>query len=86
MAPAGGGKGPNTFGNPPGAPIEPEHDGVAALDQGVENGVATKQLIGTGKVIGDSSATLTRPLCAYPRTAHYNGSGDTNQAANFTCK
>jgi len=43
-------------------------------------------LIGTGKATGDSAVTLTRPLCAYPQTAHYNGTGNTNQAANFTCK
>ncbi len=86
MGHCGGGNGPNTFGNGPGAPIDPEHDVVAALEQWVEKGVAPKQLIGTGKVSGDSSAMLTRPLCAYPQTAHYNGTGDTNQAANFTCK
>ena len=86
MGHCAGGNGPNTFGNRPGAPIDPDHDVVAALEQWVEKGIAPKQLIGTGKATGDSSATLTRPLCAYPQTAHYNGSGDTNQAANFTCK
>ena len=86
MGHCGGGNGPNTFGNRPEAPIDPDHDVVAALEQWVEKGVAPRQLIGTGKVFGDSSATLTRPLCVYPQTAHYNGAGDTNQAANFTCK
>jgi len=28
----------------------------------------------------------TRPLCPYPQTAKYNGSGSTDDAANFTCK
>jgi feruloyl esterase len=28
----------------------------------------------------------TRPLCPWPRTAHYNGTGSTDEAANFTCK
>ena len=51
-----------------------------------EKGIAPKQLTGTGKVSGNSSATLTRPLCSYPQSAHYNGTGDTNQAASFTCK
>jgi hypothetical protein len=27
----------------------------------------------------------TRPLCPYPQTAIYNGSGSTDDAANFTC-
>jgi len=86
MGHCGGGNGPNTFGNRPGAPIDPDHDVVAALEQWVEKGIAPKQLIGTGKATADPSATLTRPLCAYPQTAHYKGVGDTNQAANFTCK
>jgi hypothetical protein len=86
MGHCAGGNGPNTFGNRPGAPIDPDHDVVAALEQWVEKGIAPKQLIGSGKASGDSSATLTRPLCAYPQTAHYNGTGDTNQAVNFTCK
>jgi feruloyl esterase len=30
-------------------------------------------------------AALTRPLCAYPQVAKYKGSGDGNDAANFTC-
>jgi hypothetical protein len=28
---------------------------------------------------------MTRPLCPYPQTAKYKGSGDTNDAANFVC-
>jgi len=28
----------------------------------------------------------TRPLCPYPQTAQYKGTGDPNDAANFTCK
>src|SRR5438477_3257973 len=29
--------------------------------------------------------TRTRPLCPYPQTAIYNGSGSTDDAANFHC-
>jgi hypothetical protein len=29
--------------------------------------------------------TRTRPLCPYPQTALYNGSGSTDDAANFAC-
>ncbi len=74
-----GGNGANNFGN--GATVaadDPERDLVAALDRWVEKGVAPDHFIGTGK-------GLTRPLCVYPKTAHYKGSGDTNDAANFTC-
>jgi feruloyl esterase len=28
----------------------------------------------------------TRPLCRYPQTAVYKGSGSTDDAANFVCK
>ena len=35
---------------------------------------------------GPSSAIVrTHPLCAYPLVAHYKGSGDTGDAANFVC-
>jgi hypothetical protein len=27
----------------------------------------------------------TRPLCAFPKTARYKGSGSTDDAANFEC-
>jgi feruloyl esterase len=31
------------------------------------------------------SVDRTRPLCVYPKVAKYNGSGSTDEAANFTC-
>jgi hypothetical protein len=31
-------------------------------------------------------ATRSRPLCPYPQWAHYKGSGDVNDATNFTCR
>ena len=79
MGHCAGGEGPNRFGN--GAPVaasDPERDLVAALDRWVEKGTAPDHLIGTGKA-------LTRPLCVYPKTAHYKGAGDTNEAGNFVC-
>ena len=56
----------------------------------VENGVAPSQVIGAGNTaaptfIPGSPTTLTRPLCPYPQTAVYNGSGDINEAANWDC-
>lgn len=33
----------------------------------------------------DGGATRTRPLCPYPTTAQWNGTGSTDEAANFTC-
>jgi feruloyl esterase len=34
---------------------------------------------------GAMKAAFTRPLCAYPKVARYNGSGDAGDAANFKC-
>ena len=28
----------------------------------------------------------TRPLCPWPKVAHYKGSGSTDEAANFACE
>ena len=89
MGHCGGGSGPNVFGNGStvtGAANDPERDLVTALDLWVDKGVAPDHFIGTGKAVGDPAKVLTRPLCAYPKTARYNGSGDINDASNFTCK
>lgn len=56
----------------------------------VENGVAPDQVIGTGNTavpafVPGSATTLTRPLCPYPQTAVYDGSGDVDDAANWHC-
>ena len=48
----------------------------------VENGIAPDKIIATNVVGGVSR---TRPLCPYPQTAIYNGTGSTNDAANFHC-
>ena len=86
MGHCGGGFGPVGFGNGGGpASRDPEHDVLSALERWVEKGVAPDHLIGTGPVPGEPSKKLTRPLCAYPQVARYKGSGDTNDAANFTC-
>jgi feruloyl esterase len=72
MAHCAGGTGTNTF------------DMQAALEQWVERGVAPDQVIAT-RLIGGGIVDRARPLCVYPKVAVYKGSGDTNDAANFTC-
>jgi feruloyl esterase len=41
------------------------------------------------KYIDDAATTrtirLTRPLCVYPQVARYRGSGDPDDARNFSC-
>jgi len=56
----------------------------------VEKGVAPSQVIGSGNTaapafIPGSPTTLTRPLCPYPQTAVYNGSGAVTDAVNWRC-
>jgi len=56
----------------------------------VENGVAPSQVTGSGNTavpafIPGSPSTLTRPLCPYPQTAVYNGSGSVTDGANWHC-
>jgi hypothetical protein len=53
-----------------------------ALVNWVENGVAPEQILAQTTAGG---MTRTRPLCPYPQAAIYNGSGSTDDAANFHC-
>ncbi len=90
-----GGIGPNKFGNsdiadPNEWPQDAAHDVVLALDRWVTQGTAPDRIIATGKAGADSKdptkvIRMTRPLCVYPKVAHYKGSGDVNDAANFDC-
>ena len=58
-------------------------DKLAELDRWVASGKAPERIIASklqaGKVV------RTHPLCAYPKVARYQGSGDLNDAANFAC-
>ena len=86
MGHCGGGIGPNNFGNGSNRfNGDPERDILTALERWVEQGVAPNHLIGSGKVVGDPSKTLTRLLCPAPQVARYNGHGDVTQAESFTC-
>lgn len=67
----GGGPGPNVF------------DSFGSLTKWVEQGEAPSKIIAAHMDKG--TTTMTRPLCAYPMTAHYSGHGSTDDAANFAC-
>lgn len=54
-----------------------------ALVSWVESGVAPAQILATTVTAG--AVTRSRPLCPYPQTAIYNGSGSTDDAASFHC-
>ncbi|HLH43029.1 MAG TPA: DUF6351 family protein [Bryobacteraceae bacterium] len=57
-------------------------DALSALVRWVENGAAPESIKATGRAFPGRS----RPLCAYPLYAHYNGQGDPEDAANFQCR
>lgn len=68
-----------------GGPATSTIDPLTSVVAWVENGVAPASLIGTAP-----SSTpwpgRTRPLCPFPQTAQYNGTGDINSAGSFSCK
>lgn len=59
------------------------YDALAVLDNWVVNNAAPGNLVITD--VGTPTAGRTRPLCPYPTWPRYNGSGDINRAASFTC-
>ena len=56
-------------------------DLLGAVVDSVEKGTAPDSVIATGGAFPGRS----RPLCAYPSFAHYKGTGDIEDAKNFTC-
>ena len=58
-------------------------DPVTALIDWVEKGKAPDSLRAT-RVIGNQ-VVRSRPLCPYPQTARYSGTGSIDDAANFSC-
>ena len=71
MAHCGGGDGTSMF------------DSLAVLEQWVEQKKTPAQI--PASHLTNGVRDRTRPLCPYPSIAAYTGSGDTNDAANFTC-
>jgi Tannase and feruloyl esterase len=80
-----GGPGPAAFGQL-GIPTTdgPKYGVFDALVSWVEKDTAPTSVV-TTKYGEGGKVVMTRPLCPYPAVAKYNGSGDTNQAASFTC-
>ena len=58
-------------------------DGLGALVDWVEKGQAPQKIVATGTQVFPGRS---RPLCPYPQYAHYNGSGNPEDAANFSCR
>jgi feruloyl esterase len=66
-----GGPGPDSF------------DALTAMERWVEQGVAPDQMVASK--MADGEVVRTRPLCTYPQVAEWNGTGSTDNAANFSC-
>jgi pimeloyl-ACP methyl ester carboxylesterase len=76
-----------------GGPGATHFDKLGELDRWVENGNAPNWIVATEYnpaatifPLPDAKKVRTRPLCPWPTTATYNGSGPTNAAENFTCR
>jgi len=83
----GGGLGPNssfayTLANTAG-PLDANHDILAALDRWVRTDRAPDRLISSHFTAG--IADRTRPVCAYPSTARYIGTGDPDIPESWRC-
>ena len=72
MGHCGGGNGPSRF------------DMLTALEAWVEEGAAPNSVLAERQRAG--RVDRTRPLCPYPEQAVYEGSGSTDDAANFSCR
>jgi feruloyl esterase len=90
-----GGPGPSSFGGltAPVQPANPARDLSAALEQWVEKGVAPESV--RAIKAHDLKRALYDPtvediersglICAYPKHAKWNGTGDSADAASYTC-
>lgn len=72
-----GGPGPTSF----------LDESLTALQQWVERGSAPAKIVASKYVDNDAKkgVAFQRPLCPYPQVATFKGSGDMNDAANFSC-
>jgi len=75
MQHCGGGHGPNLF------------DTLTAMENWVERGIAPDSLLATHFVNNNRAMPVDRtmPLCMFPTEATYKGTGNVNDAANWSC-
>jgi feruloyl esterase len=61
-----------------------QFDAIAALDRWLDTGEAPDRIEAERRENGE--VVRTRPLCAWPSTAVYDGSGDSDMASSFRCE
>ena len=59
-------------------------DSAGVIRRWVEQGEAPSRIV--ARKLRGTNVVKTHPLCAYPMTARYNGTGSTEDAASFTCR
>jgi hypothetical protein len=80
-----------------GGPATDQFDMLTPLVNWVEKGQAPERVVAAVRGAGNSGgvnadvpaswpASRTRPLCPYPKVAKYNGSGNIEEAASYTCQ
>ena len=80
-----------------GGPATDQFDMLTPLVNWVEKGQVPDSVVASVRGPGNAAAvnadvpatwstTRTRPLCSYPLVARYNGTGDIESAASFSCK
>jgi len=67
-----------------GGPGTDTFDKMAAIEEWVTTGTAPDHILALHATSGVTDRT--RPLCPYPQVARYNGTGSTDDAANFECR
>ena len=84
-----GGPGPSAFGQLGTETAKgPRHGVFDSLQDWVEKASPADDVFATKYEPGENGArkaVMTRPLCAYPKVATYNGTGDPNDAGSFVC-
>lgn len=78
-----------------GGPSADQFDALTSLVNWVEHGDAPDRILAAARGPGANVVNAevpaewgqrTRPLCAWPQVARYNGSGDPQDAANYSCR
>jgi len=64
-----------------GGPGPNSFDSIGTLEYWREKGVAPAQI-----TAANTQASITRPLCPYPQSAKYKGTGNIKDAANWICR